>query len=54
MIEHRQHRVLRRHLVWFDFILRAACSHARWVPSGAQREQRREAGMDRWYRRWRP
>ena len=54
MIEHRQQRVLRRHLVWFDFILRAACSHARWVPSGAQREQRREAGMDRWYRRWRP
>jgi hypothetical protein len=53
MIEHRQQRVLRRHLVWFDFILRAACSHARWVPSGAQRELRREAGMDRWYRRWR-
>jgi len=53
MIEHRQQRVLRRHLVWFDFLLRAACSHARWVPSGAQRELRREAGMDRWYRRWR-
>jgi len=50
IIEHRQQRVLRRHLVWFDFILRAACSHARWLPAAAQRAQRREAAMDRWYR----
>lgn len=50
MIAHRQQRVLRRHLVWLDFILRAACSHARWAPRGAQREQQREAALQRWYR----
>ena len=50
MIEHRQQRVLRRHLGWLDFIARAACSHARWLPTGAQRERQRELAMARWYR----
>jgi hypothetical protein len=50
MIEHRQQRVLRRHLVWLDFITRAAFSHARWLPSGAQREAQRALALARWYR----
>jgi hypothetical protein len=50
MIVHRQQRVLRRHLGWLDFITRAACSHARWLPQGAEREHQRELAMARWYR----
>jgi hypothetical protein len=49
MIEHRQQRVLRRHIGWLDFIARAACSHARWLPTGAQREQHRALALERWY-----
>ncbi len=50
MIEHRQQRVLRRHLVWLDFITRAACSQARWLPKGAERHRQRELALARWYR----
>ena len=53
LIEHRQQRVLRRHSLWLDFVARAACSHARWVPSGAAREQHHEQAVARWYRRQR-
>jgi hypothetical protein len=49
MIEHRQQRVLRRHIGWLDFIARAACSHARWLPTAAQREQHRALALERWY-----
>ena len=51
LIEHRQQRVLRRHLGWLDFIARAAHSHARWLPQGEARAQAHEAALDRWYRR---
>lgn len=50
MIEHRQQRVLRRHLGWFDFLMRAASSHARWLPTGGQRVRQRELALMRWYR----
>jgi hypothetical protein len=49
IIEHRQQRVLRRHLGLLDFIIRAACSHMRWRPVGPQRAQRRALALDRWY-----
>jgi len=32
LIEHRQQRVLRRHLSLLDFLARAAASHALWLP----------------------
>jgi hypothetical protein len=50
-IEHRQHRVLRRHIGWLDFITRAACSHLRWAPTDAQRQRHRDLAMARWYGR---
>ena len=50
MIVHRQQRVLRRHLGWLDFVTRAAGSHARWLPSGAERQRHHDAALDRWYR----
>jgi hypothetical protein len=51
LIEHRQQRVLRRHLALLDFAMRAAYSHARWRPGDGAREARREQALDRWYRR---
>ncbi|MEQ1515473.1 MAG: M14 family zinc carboxypeptidase [Usitatibacteraceae bacterium] len=49
LIEHRQQRVLRRHLPMLDFFTRAAASHARWAPAAAEREQHRLAALARWY-----
>ena len=50
LIEHRQQRVLRRHLSWMDFLARAASGYRRWLPTGAERERHREAAVARWYR----
>ena len=49
LIEHRQQRVLRRHLALLDFALRAAHSHRRWRPPAAQREAVRQQARARWY-----
>jgi hypothetical protein len=50
LIEHRQQRVLRRHLSWLDFLARAASSYRRWLPAGAERQRQRELALERWYR----
>lgn len=49
LIDHRQQRVLRRHLSLLDFLARAACSHVRWVPAPDQRAQRRASALAAWY-----
>jgi hypothetical protein len=46
---HRHQRVLRRHLVWLDFLCRAAGSYRRWVPTGAQRERHERDGLASWF-----
>jgi hypothetical protein len=50
LIEHRQQRVLRRHVGWLDFMTRAACSYRRWVPldEGLRGELRTQA-LAHWY-----
>jgi hypothetical protein len=48
-IEHRQQRVLRRHVAWLDFLARAACGYQRWIPTDQNREFHRERGMQFWY-----
>jgi len=50
LIEHRQQRVLRRHVSLLDFLMRATFSHQRWLPEGAAREVQRQAALDHWYR----
>ncbi len=50
LIEHRQQRVLRRHLAWLDFASRAAASSARWLPAAAARVALEQAALTRWYR----
>ncbi len=50
LIAHRQQRVLRRHLSWLDFLVRAACSHGRWRPAGVEQASHRERALALWYR----
>ncbi|WP_395701662.1 M14 family zinc carboxypeptidase [Aquabacterium sp.] len=50
LIEHRQQRVLRRHLAWLDFAARAAASCARWLPDAAAHPALEQAALTRWYR----
>ncbi len=49
-VEHRQHRVLRRHAVWLDFLMRAACGHERWLVTGPSRLRMQEQAIARWYK----
>jgi hypothetical protein len=49
LIEHRQHRVLRRHLSLLDFLARATCSHARWTPTEFSRATLHANAMQAWY-----
>ncbi len=49
LIEHRQQRVLRRHMPWLDFLTRAAASHQRWIPVGQTRENHRQQALAHWY-----
>ena len=49
VVAHRQQRVLRTHIGWLDFIVRAASSHERWLPAGAQRARHHADALTRWY-----
>lgn len=49
LINHRQQRVLRRHLALLDFLARAAGSHRRWVPEATERERSRARALATWY-----
>ncbi len=46
---HRLQRVLRRHLLWLDFLTRAACGYGRWLPRDGERMRHHEAAVERWY-----
>lgn len=48
---HRVQRVLRRHLIWLEFLARAAGGHRHWLPAGEARERHRQTAEARWYRR---
>jgi hypothetical protein len=49
LIEHRQHRVLRRHLSLLDFLSRAACSYTRWTPAPEARASLHADALKNWY-----
>ncbi len=49
LIAHRQQRVLRRHMALLDFVMRAAMSHARWLPAPEQREALQRQALAHWY-----
>ncbi len=51
ILDHRHHRVMRRHIALLDFLARAASSHLRWLPSSDDDLARhRDAAIRRWYR----
>lgn len=49
LIEHRQQRVLRQHQVLLDFLTRAACSHAVWLPSDDAQDGHLAQALFEWY-----
>ena len=49
LIGHRQQRVLRGHMLWFDFLVRAAASHARWLPQAEARSEHERRALAAWY-----
>ncbi len=49
-VEHRLHRVLRRHAVWLDFLMRAASGHDNWLVKGPLRLRMQERAVARWYK----
>ena len=51
LINHRQQRVMRRHIALLDFLARAGSGYQRWLPAtDAAREHHLSAAMTRWYR----
>jgi hypothetical protein len=49
LIEHRQQRVLRQHQQFLDFLSRAACGHALWLPGAEERERCHARALQEWY-----
>jgi hypothetical protein len=49
LIEHRQQRVLRQHLLFLDFLSRAACGHALWLPQPEKRAYHHAQALQDWY-----
>lgn len=50
IVPHRQRRVLRRHLMLFDFVCSAAIAYKKWIPKKKQKRQMFQAGKQYWYR----
>ncbi len=49
VVEHRQARVLRRHLALFDFLISATLNYENWLPQENQKQQLRQMAMNTWY-----
>jgi hypothetical protein len=49
LLEHRQQRVLRQHLLLLDFLSRAACGHRLWLPTHELRAQHHAQALQDWY-----
>ncbi len=49
LIEHRQQRVLRQHLLLLDFLSRAACGHPLWLPRAETRARHHAQALQDWY-----
>ncbi|APW42362.1 M14 family zinc carboxypeptidase [Rhodoferax saidenbachensis] len=49
LIEHRQQRVLRQHQSLLDFLSRAACGHALWLPTDETRAPMHAQALQAWY-----
>jgi hypothetical protein len=50
VLPHRKQRILRQHLTFLDFLVRATVSHARWRPPPEERERLFESAFAYWYK----
>ena len=46
---HRLRRILRQHLLWLDFLARAASGCDNWLPTGESRARRHTLALAEWY-----
>lgn len=51
VLPHRHQRVLRRHLIFFNFLLRLGCAYQQWTPDKAQFEKFYNDAIHLWYRK---
>jgi hypothetical protein len=49
LIQHRQQRVLRRHIAWLEFVARSACSYRGWLPTGRECALHLREALAEWY-----
>lgn len=49
LIEHREHRVLRRHVPLLEFLIHAAAGFERWLPQGDAHVWHQRQALARWY-----
>jgi len=49
IVPHRRQRALRRHHLLLEFLLRATCSAASWLPKGQMRSRYLLRGIKNWY-----
>ena len=42
-------RILRQHLLWLDFLARAASGCDNWLPTGESRARRHKLALAEWY-----
>ncbi|OGG94699.1 MAG: hypothetical protein A2508_01940 [Candidatus Lambdaproteobacteria bacterium RIFOXYD12_FULL_49_8] len=47
--EHRHQRVLRRHLVFLQFLQRATAHYKNWLPSAKDRQALAQKGLNKWF-----
>ncbi|WP_348944357.1 M14 family zinc carboxypeptidase [Chitinibacter sp. FCG-7] len=50
VVPHREQRVLRKHLLLFEFMMRAVHDAGRWLPQQANRAQLQQQALQHWYR----
>ncbi len=48
VVPHRRRRILRQHLLWFDFLLRAVASYQSWLPQQEERNILTAIGQEYW------
>lgn len=50
MLPHREHRILRQHLLLLEFLLRVTESHGNWLPTGGHETRMRRDAIRYWFR----
>ena len=49
VLPHRHQRILRRHLVLIDFLMRAVEGYKNWLPEGKEKQKLVEEAIQQWY-----